>query len=97
MKGGGTGMGHAGSDRDDCDAVDETVEVDAESGATDWAHAFAAVDPGTNPPPPPAAPPGVPDAVTGATPGVASACADLGLSSVDEVVRQRGIKPPGVA
>lgn len=35
------------------------------------------------------------DCVTGATPGVASACRDLGMSQVDDVVRQRGIKPPG--
>ena len=35
------------------------------------------------------------DCVTGATPGVASACRDLGMSQVEDVVRQRGIKPPG--
>ena len=37
----------------------------------------------------------MPDAVTGATPGVASACRELGLASVDEVVRERGIQAAG--
>lgn len=37
------------------------------------------------------------DTATGATPGVSSACRDLGLDSMDEVIRARGIKPPGVA
>lgn len=37
------------------------------------------------------------DTATGATPGVASACRELGMSSVDEVVRERNIKPPGMA
>lgn len=72
--------------------------VDAETGATDWAHAFAAIDPGTNPAPPVAAPPGIdPDTATGATPGVASACRELGLASLDSVVSERGIRPPGIA
>lgn len=35
------------------------------------------------------------DAVTGATPGVASACAELGMNSLDDVVAELGIKPPG--
>lgn len=38
-----------------------------------------------------------PDAVTGATPGVASACAELGMSSLGDVVDELGIKPPGMA
>ena len=38
-----------------------------------------------------------PDAVTGATPGVASACREFGMASVDKVVSERGIRPPGVA
>lgn len=92
-------------------------EVDTESGATDWAHAFAAQDPGTGPAPPAAPPPGrapkrrdivcaapvagdaaarATDAATGATPGVASACRDLGMQSVERVARERGIKPPGI-
>lgn len=36
------------------------------------------------------------DTTTGATPGVASACKDLGLTSPDKVSKQLGIKPPGV-
>lgn len=36
------------------------------------------------------------DTATGATPGVASACRELGLSSTSEVARRLGIKPPGV-
>lgn len=48
---------------------------------------------------PPCPPPGTcdPDAVTGATPGVASACREFGMASVDKVVSERGIRPPGVA
>lgn len=96
------------------DAADEkrvNVAVDAETGATDWAHAFAAQDKGGKPAPPAPLPPGFAsglsascggcgrdiDASTGATPGVASACRDLGLQSVEGVVRERGIKPPGIA
>lgn len=37
------------------------------------------------------------DAVTGATPGVSAACAELGLNDMEAVIRDRGIKPPGVA
>ena len=60
-------------------------ETDAVTSATSLADAAAALDPA-----------GV-DAATGATPGVASACRELGMASVDDVVRERGIKPPGVA
>ena len=37
------------------------------------------------------------DAATGATPGVAAACRDLGMSALDDVVSELGIKPPGQA
>lgn len=76
---------------------------DAVTGATSLADAAAALDPGGAgggpSAPPPCPPPGTcdADAVTGATPGVASACRELGLSSVNDVVRERGIRPPGVA
>ena len=76
---------------------------DAVTGATSLADAAAVLDPGgaggAPTAPPPCPPPGTcdADAVTGATPGVASACRELGLSSVDDVVRERGIRPPGVA
>ena len=76
---------------------------DAVTGATSLADAAAALDPGGAGGGPSAHPPCPPpgtcdaDAVTGATPGVASACRELGLSSVDDVVRERGIRPPGVA
>lgn len=78
-------------------------QPDAVTGATSPADAAAALDPGQHggapAAPPPCPPPGTcdADAVTGATPGVASACRELGMSSVDSVVRERGIKPPGVA
>ena len=35
------------------------------------------------------------DAVTGATPGVASACKELGLDDIKSVADKLGIKPPG--
>ena len=79
-------------------------ETDAVTSATSLADAAAALDPaGEKAPLPACAPPGVSaasagvDAATGATPGVASACRELGMASVDDVVRERGIKPPGVA
>lgn len=78
-------------------------ETDAVTSATSLADA-AALDPaGEKAPLPACAPPGVSaasaevDAATGATPGVASACRELDMASVDDVVRERGIKPPGVA
>lgn len=85
--------------------------ADAESGPTDWAAAFKALDAGTAAPPPPvpgapgepartdAEPDGdaAPDAVTGATPGVATACRELGLDDMEFLNRSLGIKPPGVA
>ncbi|MEG2934760.1 MAG: hypothetical protein RR842_14395, partial [Gordonibacter sp.] len=37
------------------------------------------------------------DAATSASPGTARACRDLGMSPVDDVARNRGIKPPGMA
>ena len=76
---------------------------DAVTGATSLADAAAAHDPGGAgggpSAPPPCPPPGTcdPDAVTGATPGVASACREFGMASVDKVVSERGIRPPGVA
>ncbi|RDB58491.1 hypothetical protein C1878_16310 [Gordonibacter sp. 28C] len=80
-------------------------DVDAVTAATSLADAAAALDPAREKAPLPAcAPPGVSaasagdvDAATGATPGVASACRELGMASVDDVVRERGIKPPGMA
>ena len=82
----------------------EGIETDAVTSATSLADAAAALDPaGEKAPLPACAPPGVSaasagvDAATGATPGVASACRELGMASVDDVVRERGIKPPGVA
>lgn len=80
-------------------------QTDAVTGATSLADAAAALDPNhgasgpTAPPscPPPGACNADADAVTGATLGVTSACRELGMSSVDDVVRERGIKPPGVA
>ena len=85
--------------------------VDAVSGATSLADAAVALDPHRNAAtvsPPPCPPPGMgagttstetegADAATGATPGVASACQELGMASVSDVVRERGIKPPGMA
>lgn len=84
-------------------------DSDAESGPTNWADAFKVMDTGFagDAPPIPAAP-GVgtgasstseddaePDAATGATPGVASACKDLGLDDMACVTEKLGIKPPG--
>lgn len=40
---------------------------------------------------------GQPDAVTGATPGVATACKELGLDDMAALNRSLGIKPPGMA
>ena len=37
------------------------------------------------------------DAATGATPGVATACVELGLDDMEAVIKACGIKPPGVA
>ncbi len=37
------------------------------------------------------------DASTGATPGVSTACKELGLDDMDAVLSARGIKPPGVS
>lgn len=75
-------------------------DVDATSGATSWADAFKVMDTGDGPPPPamPAPAGSAPDevdAVTGATPGVASACKELGLDDIAAVVAACGIKPPG--
>lgn len=72
---------------------------DAITSATSWAEAAKALDAAEASPceaPPLAAPPGI-DATTGATPGVASACKDLGLTSPKEVSHHLGIKPPGEA
>lgn len=96
--------------------------TDAESGPTDWAAAFKAMDTGRGAPPPPM--PGAPgsaprkgfieadgtavteagavagaeaDAVTGATPGVATACKELGLDDMAALNAALGIKPPGVS
>lgn len=93
-------------DEDVAEQAGEPICVDAESGATDWAHAFATEDSDTEALPFKTPPPGtVPEArqvrasatdtTTGATPGVASACRDLGLQSAERVARERGIKPPG--
>lgn len=38
-----------------------------------------------------------PDTATGASPGMASACHDLGLFSLDTVTKKLNIKPPGQA
>ena len=79
--------------------------ADGESGATNWADAFKAMDTGQGSPSPPVpgAPGGAPgscespDAVTGATPGVAAACRELGLDDMESLNRSLGIKPPGIA
>lgn len=79
---------------------DGTDDVDAVSGATDWASAFKAMDCGQACPAPACpAPPGhaTCDAATGATPGVASACRELGLDDMDRMIADLGIKPPGVS
>lgn len=85
--------------------------ADAASHATDMASKAKCLDDGTSAPPIAAAPPGVPaemardirapktveaDAVTGATPGVSTACKELGLDDMTSVLSARGIKPPGV-
>lgn len=88
---------------------------DAVSGATNWADAFKAMDPGTSGEAPVViAPPGTGkdgaegsspaegpvddvDATTGATPGVATACKELGLDDMASLGEALGIKPPGVA
>lgn len=101
-------------------------DVDAVSGATNWADAFKVMDTGTGGAPPSAPPPGMPaetdatraggksdaanplendsdlegacgdvDAVTGATPGVATACKELGLDDMASLTETLGIKPPG--
>lgn len=74
--------------------------VDAVSAPTNWADAFKAMDDGsTGDAPPVLAAPGMtddePDAVTGATPGVATACRELGLDDMDDLAGKLGIKPPG--
>lgn len=38
-----------------------------------------------------------PDALTGATPGVAAACRELDMGSLDKVIEHFDINPPGVA
>ncbi len=87
-----------------CGKCFEEEGVDAVSGATSWGDAFKALDDGsTEAPPPPLAPPGEKadcskvDAVTGATPGVATACRELGLDDMSTLQKSLGIKPPGVA
>lgn len=77
-------------------------DADAESGPTNWADAFKVMDTGFagDAPPIPGAPGAAPaevDAATGATPGVASACKDLGLDDMGSVAERLGIKPPGEA
>lgn len=37
------------------------------------------------------------DATTGATPGVSTACKELGMASLSDVIADMGIKPPGQA
>ncbi len=73
-------------------------DVDAVSHATNWADAFKVMDDGSAgaPPPIPGAP-GECDAVTGATPGVATACRELGLDDMANLAGKLGIKPPGQA
>ncbi len=76
-------------------------DPDAMSGPTNWADAFKAMDDGSHGAPSPvsAAPGAVgePDAQTGATPGVATACKELGLNDMGSLADQLGIKPPGEA
>lgn len=81
-----------------CFVDGEAEQVDAVSHATNWADAFRVMDDGSAgaPPPTPGAP-GECDAVTGATPGVATACKELGLDDMSCLVDQLGIKPPGQA
>lgn len=75
-------------------------DPDATSGATNWADAFKVMDDGSaGEAPPMMAAPGSTcesDAVTGATPGVATACRELGLDDLANLTEQLGIKPPGV-
>lgn len=74
-------------------------DPDAMSGPTNWADAFKAMDDGSSGTPPPIA--GAPgstrdvDARTGATPGVATACKELGLNDMESLASQLGIKLPG--
>lgn len=73
-------------------------DPDAVSAPTNWADAFKVMDDGSAgaPPPTPGAP-GECDAVTGATPGVATACRELGLDDMANLAGKLGIKPPGQA
>ncbi len=86
-----------------CGACFADEKVDAVSGATCWGEAFKSLDDGTaGTPPAVSAPPGEAahdevDAVTGATPGVATACKELGLDDMGALQESLGIKPPGVA
>ena len=86
-------------------------DPDALSAPTNWADAFKVMDDGSAGAPPPT--PGAPgerscrewdeqdsdecDAVTGATPGVATACRELGLDDMANLAGKLGIKPPGQA
>lgn len=73
-------------------------DPDAMSGPTNWADAFKAMDDGSKGAPPVSGAPGSggdADAVTGATPGVATACMELGLNDMESLASQLGIKPPG--
>lgn len=81
-----------------CFVDGEAEQVDAVSHATNWADAFKEMDDGSAgaPPPTPGAP-GECDAVTGATPGVATACKELGLDDMANLAGKLGIKPPGQA
>lgn len=86
-------------------------DPDAVSAPTNWADAFKVMDDGSAgaPPPTPGAPgerlcgewgeqdSGECDAVTGATPGVATACRELGLDDMANLAGKLGIKPPGQA
>lgn len=75
--------------------------ADAVSGPTNWADAFKAMDDGrAGEAPACPAPPGASapcDAATGATPGVATACRELGLDDMGSLLAELDIKPPGVS
>ncbi len=87
--------------------------VDAVSGATRWMvddtcpvdptvpySGYDAAPPVPTGEPPARRPAGTADdvdATTGATPGMSAACRELGMATVEDVVGQLGIKPPGVS
>lgn len=88
-EGEGRPVGMSADVREPCAQVGPDEALDATSGAS--ARLPAAVEAEL------VAEADAPDATTGATPGVATACKELGLDDMASLGRALGIKPPGMA